>query len=298
MPSLLEVLQDPNYTGANEATKEAIFNKYAPQDPLYANANQATQEAIRAKYGFGTIKKEEESPPAQVEGGALSRGVQSYIPQTQELYNAAKVVLGSGAQKLFGKGEYTDEMIAKGLKGMEEANRKEKALTKEGDSFEQAWEKGIGTVLTEYIPYMAGQGVGNVAESLLTAGVGAGVGSLAGGVGAAPMAAAGFFEKELVKSGVKAMAKEIAEKQGVEAAKKFTEDAVKKQIVKVGMTTGIAGDALFHGIGEPGSRAIDELQKQGKDMSNLDFNKLVPAIAIHAGADFVAEKIGLGSLNA
>ena len=46
MPSLLEVLQDPSYLSANEATKEAIFNKYAPQDPLYAEANPATQEAI------------------------------------------------------------------------------------------------------------------------------------------------------------------------------------------------------------------------------------------------------------
>jgi len=298
MPSLLEVLQDPNYTGANQATKEAIFNKYAPQDPLYADANPATQEAIRSKYGFGVVKKEEESPPAQVEGGAFSRGIQAYIPQTQELYNAAKVVLGSGAQKLFGKGEYTDEMIAKGLKGMEEANRKEKALTKEGDSFEEAYKKGLGTVLTEYLPYMAGQGVGNVAESLVTSLAGAAIGSAAGGVGAVPGAAAGLLEKGTVKASIKEAAKAIAEKQGEELAQKHVEEAVKKQIIKNGMTSGIVADALFHGIGEPGSRAIDELQKQGKDMSNLDFNKLVPAIAIHAGADFVAEKIGLGSLNA
>jgi len=51
MASLAEVLQDPNYVNANEATKRAIFDKYAPLDPNYAKANAATQEAIRVRFG-------------------------------------------------------------------------------------------------------------------------------------------------------------------------------------------------------------------------------------------------------
>ncbi len=51
MASLAEILQDPNYVNANDATKRAIFDKYAPLDPNYARANAATQEAIRIKFG-------------------------------------------------------------------------------------------------------------------------------------------------------------------------------------------------------------------------------------------------------
>lgn len=53
MPSLLEILKDPNYTGANAATKRAIFDKYSALDENYANANQATKEAIRERFGVG-----------------------------------------------------------------------------------------------------------------------------------------------------------------------------------------------------------------------------------------------------
>ena len=51
MASLAEIIQDPNYVNANEATKRAIFDKYAPLDPNYTKANAATQEAIRIKFG-------------------------------------------------------------------------------------------------------------------------------------------------------------------------------------------------------------------------------------------------------
>ena len=53
MPSLSEILNDPNYTNANAATKEAIFNRFAPQDPNFSGANEATQEAIRQRFGVG-----------------------------------------------------------------------------------------------------------------------------------------------------------------------------------------------------------------------------------------------------
>lgn len=52
MPSLSEILKDPNYTSANAETKQAIFDRWAPQDPNYANANQETQQAIRERFGL------------------------------------------------------------------------------------------------------------------------------------------------------------------------------------------------------------------------------------------------------
>jgi hypothetical protein len=51
MPSLSEILKDPNYLNANDATKQAIFNKYSALDPNFANANAATQDAIRQRFG-------------------------------------------------------------------------------------------------------------------------------------------------------------------------------------------------------------------------------------------------------
>ena len=52
MPSLLEILNDPNYTGENAATKQAIFDKYSAQDENYTGANDPTKQAIRERFGL------------------------------------------------------------------------------------------------------------------------------------------------------------------------------------------------------------------------------------------------------
>jgi len=56
MPSLSEILQDPNYVNANEATKQAIFEKYSALDENFTTANPATQDAIRQKFGVPVTK--------------------------------------------------------------------------------------------------------------------------------------------------------------------------------------------------------------------------------------------------
>jgi hypothetical protein len=53
MPTLQEILRDPNFVNANPATKQAIFDRWAPQDPNYSGANGATQQAIRERFGVG-----------------------------------------------------------------------------------------------------------------------------------------------------------------------------------------------------------------------------------------------------
>lgn len=55
MADLRSILTDPNYTGANAATKRAIFERYSAQDPNYVNANEATKKAIQAKYGVSAV---------------------------------------------------------------------------------------------------------------------------------------------------------------------------------------------------------------------------------------------------
>jgi hypothetical protein len=51
MADLASILKDPDYTGANEATKRAIFDKFSAKDPDYTNANDATKAAIQKKFG-------------------------------------------------------------------------------------------------------------------------------------------------------------------------------------------------------------------------------------------------------
>ena len=60
MPSLTEILNDPNYVNANNATKEAIFNKFSVADPNFTNANTETKEAIRRRFGVVTAPQKEQ----------------------------------------------------------------------------------------------------------------------------------------------------------------------------------------------------------------------------------------------
>ena len=226
------------------------------------------------------------------------RGIKAYLPQTKELYYGAKTVLGAGLQKVVGKGEFTDDMIKTGLEGIKKAQDEQAPLSKETDSAAKAWDKGIGTFLTDYLPFMAGQGVANAAESLLTASIGAGVGAIAGeGVGAIPGAATGLLEKSLIKAGVKEAAEKIAKEQGEQAAQKYIVGAATKLVQSTGGKVAMAGQAGFHGVGEVGSRAIEEMQNRGEKIEDLDFARLIPSMAIHAGADFIANRIGLASLD-
>ena len=78
MPSLLEILNDPNYQNANLATKQAIFDKYSAQDDNYVSANDATKNAIRQKFGLSLptsqpVKKDLDSSILDIPV-SLSRG--------------------------------------------------------------------------------------------------------------------------------------------------------------------------------------------------------------------------------
>lgn len=72
MPSLLEILKDPNYTSANEETKRAIFERWAPQDTNYTSANAETQAAIRQRFGIAApaAPAQPVTPPGVIPGAA------------------------------------------------------------------------------------------------------------------------------------------------------------------------------------------------------------------------------------
>jgi hypothetical protein len=79
MPTLLEILQDPNYTSANEETKRAIFMRWAPQDPNYTNANAETKAAIRQRFG---ITEAPATPPGQIPGAGPYVAPPAQAPST------------------------------------------------------------------------------------------------------------------------------------------------------------------------------------------------------------------------
>jgi hypothetical protein len=89
MPSLKEILQDPNYVNANEATKQVIFDKFASQDENYTLANSATKDAIRSKFGINipTLALPSQEPATSITPQAPMPSVMAPnapIPQTFE----------------------------------------------------------------------------------------------------------------------------------------------------------------------------------------------------------------------
>lgn len=115
--SLADILQDPNYVNANEPTKRAIFDKYAPLDPNYAKANAATQEAIRIKFGVAQPRATESEgvptgPRAEAPGWAkeypglykAAVATRQMVGPTVEMLGGAGGALAGGAAGTFGAG--------------------------------------------------------------------------------------------------------------------------------------------------------------------------------------------------
>jgi hypothetical protein len=59
--SLESILLDPNYINANDATKRAIFERWAPMDPSYATADEPTRLATRKRFGIEGNARDETS---------------------------------------------------------------------------------------------------------------------------------------------------------------------------------------------------------------------------------------------
>jgi hypothetical protein len=182
---------------------------------------------------IGLKEKPQEAPPVKSgptvlpEGDTSSdfvRGIKNYLPQLQELGGAAEALTGVVASKLGAK-ETGKSLTESGLKTMEAGQAK--AVVRESDEFLKAWEKGIGTVVTDWLPYQMGAGAANVAESLGFAGIGALAGTLAEpGGGTVAGAATGLVSKTLIKKGIKEAAEDLMKK---ETAKAIAEGASKKE---------------------------------------------------------------------
>jgi hypothetical protein len=237
-----------------------------------------------------------EGPIQAQEGSAdFTRGIGNIVPQLQNVASGAKALTGVVAKKM-GFNETGDSLLASGLQGMKESEAK--MVVKGSDEFTEAWEKGIGTVVTDWLPYQAGAGVGSLLETLGFMAIGAGAGAVGGaGVGALPGAVGGAISKTLIKQGIKEAAEKIVKEQGKEAAEKYVINEAKKAAVRMGSTAGMVGQAGMHGIGEVGGRAIEEAQERGLAPDDINLYKTLPAAGVHAVADFISNKIMLNALS-
>jgi hypothetical protein len=116
MANLAEVLADPNFVNANPATKQAIFDKWAPQDPNFANANPATQQAIMQKFGLGAPALPtalQPSIPAQPTGIPTERKAPTTYEKIREFITPTVEMLGAAGGGLVGAGAGT--LVAPGV---------------------------------------------------------------------------------------------------------------------------------------------------------------------------------------
>ncbi len=99
MADLAAILTDPNFVNANPATKQAIFDKWAPQDPNFANANPATQQAIMQKFGIAPAQPQlpeslrpsvVQATPQQVQQADVVAGNRKELSTGQKIYQAAR----------------------------------------------------------------------------------------------------------------------------------------------------------------------------------------------------------------
>ena len=261
-------------------------------------ASEGGVSALAKKFGG---KEETPEPKVDEDSSDLVRGFTSYGPQLKETFGGAKV--------LAGKALGSEALMKSGIESMEEAKHVLRAKSKPTDSFTTALDKGMGAVLTDWLPYQIGSGAANILESLAVMGAGAAVGSAVGstvpvvgtGLGIVSGGVFGLVEKELIKTGVRKAAKELLEKEGEAVAKKFVEEkaaeAAKKVARNVAATSALAAQAGFHGAGETTSRAVEEAQRLGKEATDIEMGRVVPAAIVHGVAEFVGDKIGLGAFN-
>lgn len=240
--------------------------------------------------------------PQPQETGAFMGGFKSYLPQLQETYGGIKSLLGVGAERAFGRGAVSEALLRSGAASMAEAEQAMAPLaTPERASFTSALEKGIGSVLTEWLPYQAGSGAANLLESLGVVAAGSALGSAIPGAGTAGGALTGLVAKEMTKKGVKEAAEKILRDRGEEASKAFIEQETRKAATdvakRVGGTAALAGQAGFYGFGQVASSAIEAAEQRGETASDIEMARVLPAGAVSAAAEFISDKIGLGAFK-
>jgi hypothetical protein len=256
MPSLREILNDPNYTNANQATKEAIFNKYAPQDKDYTGANEATQQAIKERFGLAVAAPQPQEEPEEESG---------FFRQTADIpVGFAKGVTGGVRMiaDIFGAGSDTSNTI----KGVEDylggllsaqAKRDSKEVSR---IMKEAEDKGVADQVIAGVKAFAVAPIDTLTQALGTSAPAIVAGLATTLTGGAPLAVAG------VTAGIGAG-------MGAGAIKGGIYEATKEELLKAKVDPEVA------------ERAATEAQAYGGE--NLD------QILLGAGIGAVAARTGI-----
>ena len=168
MPSLSEVLQDPNYINANAATKAAIFDKLAPLDSNYTKANPETQSAIRAKFGLSVPAASEETRAnVQAEAPAWAKeypGLYSAAVKARQVAGPTVEMLGGMAGGAVGAGAgalASPTLVINPITGGVAGSALGYGIAKEGL---QAADVALGLKPAETLAQRVPAAAGNVAE--------------------------------------------------------------------------------------------------------------------------------------
>jgi hypothetical protein len=169
MPTLLEILNDPNYQNANSATKQAIFDKYAPLDPNYESANGATKAAIRQKFGLGEPvpepTKEAEQPKEEDQSFlrsvadvplSVGRGAVQGVRFLADTFGADNPV----SNALRGTEDYIGDLMSAGAK---------RDAEEIGRIMKEAEDKGVGAQLAAALEALTVAPVDLISQALGTA---------------------------------------------------------------------------------------------------------------------------------
>ena len=177
MADLASILRDPNFLNANEATKAAIFEKWAPQDPNFANANEATQEAIRNKWLYGqptqvaqpAAKPGEEALPSQEQ--ADNQGFWRSVADVPLQFQRGALMIAKAGVDMFGAGSEAAQALEKAdthLAGLLSAQAKRDAA-EVSRIWEDAKDKGIGDQVLAGLEALAVAPIDLVSQALGTA---------------------------------------------------------------------------------------------------------------------------------
>ena len=265
MPSLSDILNDPNYVNANASTKSAIFDRWAPSDPDYSGANSATQNAIKQKFGvMGDV-----SAPTPPEDPGLLGIPGSFIHGVSRAGQEAKQSADLAQGKTPEVAPPETSVAEEGL-GLNDVLHPVRALNKVA--------YGVGNML----PEIGARTVGGIA--------GGAIGSLAGPEGTA---AGAFVGENLAQAAVDA-----AQKIGgfyVDALKDTNGDhaAAMVQAAKQAALSGTISAATF-GLFEstPFKGAVSDILSKSVGLNNVAVTPTYEAVAdaLQKGAKSLANK--------
>ena len=203
-----------------------------------------------------------ETPPAP-EQGDFSRGLSVSGKQLKQT--------AYGTAALVGDTLGVDSLKEWGLKGYKDAEKEVQAISKESDSFTNAWEMGE---MGKWMTYNAGYLLGQVGEMGVASLAGAAIGTVAApGAGTAAGAVAGAVEKGAAQAGIRAFVGKMIDKEAAEmVAKGVAKDVAAQQAVKsvyrsIGATTANTFLNATQELGSIYGDAVQEAIDKGQDYS-------------------------------